>query len=979
LTDDAPDQPALDLPDPRPDDAGPASIGEAKAVAGTETAAETETETATGAETETAAATAAEAAPVPTAVADHRREREARWSARVRDVRRALSMATWAVCVFGPVEYAVTLWAYAGSIGVGSKLRLVALVATLSLWLWAVLAGALSTTLVVVRAARARIDERRATTAGLFELGALTDGIRTNVPKLWGAVVAAGLGAAVMQRGTAWAMTRYKEPQLTAILVAVLAVAVAIAAHPVYRGLAACARAGATALASIGIGVANPLGRWRAASVALAAGGIGATIVVWYVLPQSRSVLPVRLELSALAIVVGAGIGALRATRPAKRPKSRRTALAVAGAGLVIVVMTLLRWGADLETKYVAITASPALDKLIAFVRFTNDLDRDGFGSLLGEGDCAPLSKRIHPGAQDIPSDGIDQNCDGRDFSLADLEAPVGPHVPIPDGFKRDWNILFITIDTVRYDRTTFGGYLDSPAKRDTTPRLAEFAARSTNFAFAIAPSAGTMASIPAVLTSKFFHSGLALDEGKPAGTPPGILPENTTLPEIVKRRGYYTGVIGSHEWWNDWGLDQGVDDYDNSIGKNPDAFRVVADKVTDHILAWVSRNQSRKWFLWAHYIDPHGRYVAHPDVVPWDGTEPDRYDAELRWTDQQVGRLLDELARLPSNDNTIIIITSDHGESMGEHNVPTGTHGIALYQELLHVPLLVYVPNNKPRVVQGAVSALDVVPTVSELVGADTSDLAFEGRSLVPQIFYGKEDPDRIVFAETNAPGKQRAAISQSYKLIYYLSSNLLELFDLKADPLEKTNLAPKAPPALPVMRRALDNWMERVLYAKDPTFNQAYRQLSDVLLTAKPTPDVATPGKTLAGGAIEVLGIGPTNPALGKKTDLHVYLRAVRPTPGPVKLQLVAFPLSPADQVGPNEIREPSVRSSLRPTADGAYASDRWKPGDYIRERFAVNLGPWTTPAIGLAIVAHDGKATETVFLGTLPVQGSAGSATP
>src|SRR5262249_23671941 len=158
-------------------------------------------------------------------------------------------------------------------------------------------------------------------------------------------------------------------------------------------------------------------------------------------------------------------------------------------------------------------TASPALEKLIGLVRTANDLDRDGFGSLLGENDCGPFDKAIHPGATDLPDDGIDQNCDGRDFTLRPSAAPSGPAVAVPAQFKRsDWNVLLITIDTVRYDHTSFGGYKNGPKKRDTTPRLAELAQRSTSFTFCNAPSAGTMASIPAIITSKFFHSGLALD-----------------------------------------------------------------------------------------------------------------------------------------------------------------------------------------------------------------------------------------------------------------------------------------------------------------------------------------------------------------------------------------------------------------------------------------------------------------------------------
>src|SRR5207342_3637944 len=153
----------------------------------------------------------------------------------------------------------------------------------------------------------------------------------------------------------------------------------------------------------------------------------------------------------------------------------------------------------------------------------------------------------------------IDQNCDGTDFSLRDIALPTGSTQPVPEPFaKSDWNFLFITIDTVRYDHTTFGGYAAGPKHRDTTPRLAELVKRSTSFTFTNAPSAGTMASIPAIITSKYFHSGLALDETVPAGNPPKLKQENVLVSEIMHDAGYHTGVIASHEYWNDWGMDQG-------------------------------------------------------------------------------------------------------------------------------------------------------------------------------------------------------------------------------------------------------------------------------------------------------------------------------------------------------------------------------------------------------------------------------------
>lgn len=962
----------------------------------------------------------------------------------IADVGSAIAMACGGALAFAPTEYALTLATYSGASSAGSKLRLLALTATLSLVLWFVLAVVFAALLVTVRLVRAQIAPVRGRQRGFLAPLPAEGGVRPGVPRVWAAVITALLVGLLVQRAAAWAIATYKEPQLTAALIAAVAIGAMALAVVLDRAFTFSARAAAAALAPV-LRSLNPLGRWRAAGVALAGLTAGVLAACWYLVPQSRSILPVRLIASAITIALGAGMG--RYVRPVTEPRApmraaigaliavallgilvllpsatwaapvwiaagvgvvlagldagahvprhrpRRLALPLAALALVLATLTLTTWGADLETKYIAITASPALDKLIGVVRTANDLDRDGFGSLLGEGDCAPFDKAIHPGAIDRPDDGIDQNCDGHDFSMSAIVTPSGPNLPVPASFRKDWNVLLITIDTLRYDHTTFGGYADSPKHRDTTPRLQELVKRSTSFTFTNAPSAGTMASIPAILTSKYFHSGIALDESVPKGAPPRIKPENTTLPEIMKRGGYRTGVIGSHVWWNDWGLDQGVDDYDNSIAKTDDPFRVAADKVTDHALAWISRQQGKKWFLWAHYIDPHGRYVAHPDVVDYGTSEPDLYDSEIKWTDQQLGRLFDELVRLPSNENTIIIITSDHGDSMAEHNVPLGTHGTALYRELQHVPMIFYIPDNTPRLIGGAVTNLDIVPTIAELTNIDVHDLTFEGRSLVGALFYGKEDHDRIVFAETNAPNKQRAAISEAWKLIYYLNTNVYELFDLKADPWEHQNLAPSNPPALAMMKQALQGWMDRVLYARDANFNQAFRQMSDVL--SNEPPAVATTGQTLASGAIEVVGIGPAT-VHADKNDFHVYFRTAAPTDQSYKFQLVVWPVtppSPAPPAGsaasiPAPVGVPStaIRSNLRFTADGAFPTEHWRAGDRVRERFSLTLPADWHGDVVVGLIAQDSHGAKAHWTGetvpgdpTIAILGHLGSSRP
>lgn len=886
-------------------------------------------------------------------------------SALVADVASAIAMAAGGLAVFAVVEYVLTLWLYAGSTSVLVKLRLLALVVTLSLFGGLVLAAVTSAVLVVARLFRVRVDPQRARAPACFVAPALDGGIRRGVPNLWVTVVLAAAVGIAIQLTAVWALGRFKEPHLTAALIATLALAIVGCALVVRRLLLLAAHAAATTLAPL-LGAFNPLGRWRAAGFALAGLSGALLIACWFALPQSRSVLPFRLAISAITLGLGMGFG-LKYVPRIPRPKLR--ARWFAGSAFVLVVLTLWRFGADPETRYVAITTSPALEKLVGFVRYLNDFDRDGFGSVLGDNDCAPFDKAIHPGAIDRPGDNIDQDCDGRDLVWANLVAPPGPTKPVPDEFKKQWNFLLITIDTLRYDRTTFGGYAKKPPHRDTTPRLAELVERSTSFRFCMSSAPGTMAAVPAILTSRFFHSGIALQD-RPGGIPPKLLPENTTLPEIMKRGGYYTGVIGTHEWWSDWGFEQGVDDYDNSIGRKRDPFDSTAHKVTDRILAFVSRNQHRKWFLWAHYLDPHGRYVPHPDVVDYGSSERDLYDAEVRWTDQEVGRLLDELRRLPSAKNTIIVITSDHGESMGEHSIPLGTHGTALYNEQLHVPLIFYIPGNRPRTIDGAVTNMDIVPTLAELAGIDVSDLSFEGRSLVPALFYGIEDRDRYVFAETNAPARQRAAISERWKLIYYFRSNLYELFDLRADPEERKNLAPHNPRELAEVRNVLQGWIARVMNVRDPVFNQAFRQVAHVLLGEAPSPSVKTEGQTIAD-AIEIVGVDAADPQplqAGKPATVDVYLHVKQPTQTAYRFSLVAWPVShgaaPTAAL-PAEV----VRTPARPTADGAFPSDQWEAGDYIRERFTFDLpGTWTD-AVAIGLVASDVAGAKVTATGASP----------
>jgi arylsulfatase A-like enzyme len=897
------------------------------------------------------------------------------------DAGRAVVLAAAGCAAVAVVELVATWLAYPASPTLGAGLRLAALAATLLALLWLVLAPLAVVAIAGPRIARAWFGDGDATAGGgWLSWGPRRDAAPRGVAAVWAAVVIGGAALVAMQRFAYFAVTHFKEQQLIALTIAAAALAMAPlgygALRIVHRGFAL----GGDLLYPT-TGRWSPLTSWPGALLGLTAliGGVLAAALV--ALPQLRPLVPWRIMLDGAAFGAGAAAAAwwIHGHR-LPRARRRRFGQLAALVALVLVPTSLLSLGAEHETRSIAVSSSPLLSRLIDGVRRANDFDRDGFGSLLGENDCGPFDGAIKPGVRDVPDNGIDENCDGRDFSLRELVAPKpGEKVAVPAPFRRDWNVLLLTVDTVRYDHTTFGGYAQGPKKRNTTPNLDKLVKKSTSFNFANAPSAGTMASVPAILTSKFFHSGVALEvKGTIRGMPPRMRPENTLLAEIMKRKGYKTGAILSHEYFNDWGMDQGVDDYDNSIGKTGDPFRVSSHLSTDRALAWVSRHVHDKWFLWVHYLDPHGRYVAHPDDVDYGSSEEDLYDAELFYTDKHIGRLLDELARLPGGDRTIVVITSDHGDAFGEHGFIN--HGQALYKELLHVPLIVYVPDNEPREVGGAVSPLDIVPTVAALTGIDVSDLQFEGESLVPQIFFGKEDHDRVVFAETNWPKPLRAAVSSRYKLVYNLQNNLDELYDLHADPWEKTNIAARDRAATARMKEPLDRWLERVVYSRDATYNQAAEKMAEVLLTAPPTPAAPATGVSFDGGRLAVLGATPKTARVkpGDKLEIEVFLEVKDRPSGAFKPQIIAWPVTAAGFAPKAAIPAQISKGTPRLTLDGLFPSDRWRPGELIRERLSVSVPrDWAAvpaDAVAYALVMVGAPGTRLEPTGAVPANDKA-----
>ena len=344
-------------------------------------------------------------------------------------------------------------------------------------------------------------------------------------------------------------------------------------------------------------------------------------------------------------------------------------------------------------------------------------------------------------------------------------------------------NVLLITIDTLRADRVGAYGY-----KGAHTPVLDRLAAEGVRFDDATAHAVLTLPAHAAILTGRYPGAyGIRLNG---MGSVPS---EAITLAERMKGAGYRTGaVVASAVLSQAFGLDQGFDTYDDRIAMEAsgtvalaDLYR-SADQVTATARQWVE-SQKGGWFLWAHYYDPHLPYAAPQKYGALTPGRP--YDAEVAFTDAEIGRLLSAVDR----KRTVVVVTADHGEALGDHGEPD--HGFFLYDATLRVPLVIAAPGVAPRVVSEQVRHVDLPATISEMAGLAAPRAAGEdGESLLALVKGGTRKDVPLSLAESWYPklhfgwSELRSVRSGEWK---FVAAPKPELFDLRTDPGEKRNLA--------------------------------------------------------------------------------------------------------------------------------------------------------------------------------------------
>ncbi len=345
-----------------------------------------------------------------------------------------------------------------------------------------------------------------------------------------------------------------------------------------------------------------------------------------------------------------------------------------------------------------------------------------------------------------------------------------------------DLNVLVVSIDSLRADMP-WAGY-----ERPIAPRLTELEKRAVSYTRAYAVSSYTSMSLGGFLGGKL-PSSL-----KRSGYFFGTYPEaNLFFPEVLQKNGIRTLSAHAHTYFANAGFKQGFDEYEivPGITFNPQTDENVTgpkhEAIAEKLLSDPAL-ESKRFFAWFHFLDPHDQYQSHEKdgIPPYGNKLRDRYDGEVTFTDQWVGKLLDFVASKPWGKRTVILVTADHGEAFGEHG--GYRHGFEIWEHLVHVPLFVVAPGAEPRRIDEPRSGIDLAPTILEFLGVPPEG-AFEGKSLVGEIYGDKPEPRDVLvdLPMTSNNDKRRALIHGKWKMIGFGKAEALQLFDLEADPKEE------------------------------------------------------------------------------------------------------------------------------------------------------------------------------------------------
>ena len=376
---------------------------------------------------------------------------------------------------------------------------------------------------------------------------------------------------------------------------------------------------------------------------------------------------------------------------------------------------------------------------------------------------------------------------------LLGLFVRFGPTSSSFSGGEPGLNVLLITVDTLRADAVGAG----------VTPWIDRLASAGLRFSNAYAHNVVTLPSHANILSGR-----LPTEHGVRDNAGFRFPPSLDTLATILKARGYRTGAfVSAFPVDSRFGLARGFDEYDDRFADTPRPAFLVQERSGPETVAsakrWIDSRNEGPWFCWVHLYEPHYPYAPPPAISARFGSG---YRGDVAAADAALQPLLDPILAAGRDARTLVVLTSDHGESLGEHG--EATHGVFAYEAVLKVPLVIYQPRlAPPGVVDTPARHIDLLPTILDAVEVD-SPSTLPGRTLLPAMARAREITAAPIYFEALSASLSRrwapldGIVVDSMK---YIELPIAELYDLKNDPHELINLAASAPARAEELRSRL------------------------------------------------------------------------------------------------------------------------------------------------------------------------------
>lgn len=505
-------------------------------------------------------------------------------------------------------------------------------------------------------------------------------------------------------------------------------------------------------------------------------------------------------------------IGAVFSPRPPGRPAlaspgNRAAGLLVAVVLTASIAFTFVHFDKNQNLKTQVFYRTTQARQYFKLAQWALDLDRDGYSSFLGGGDCDDRRSDINPGRREIVGDGVDHNCIGGALSqqgITDWKLEHSSLHQLPDPSAKRLNLIYVFIDALRPDHLSAYGYT-----RKTSPNLDKLAARSSLFENAFTPAPNTFEALPKFTQGTYWDAHL---QGWPEimarnGYNALLFPRRiSTLRRHVKGMRIVEAVKG--------GMFEGtIDSAIDVLGKAP---------------------KDRPFCAYLYSTDTHRPYKPHEEFN-YGSSITDLYDGEISYLDFHLGRLFDWMDKAGRMDDTMIVIMADHGESLGERGV--FKHSTLLYNEQARVPVIIHIPGLPARLIKDYVSTIDLGPTMLNAVGLDYPNEC-AGVSLVPLMrgeplphppVYGEQTTHEVSpFVQPNqnvstAQKKYMIITQDGFKLIYNRDHYTFELFDLENDRSEVRNLYDRMPAKASELRNRLGRFIDVVTVSRPPDADES------------------------------------------------------------------------------------------------------------------------------------------------------------